>query len=67
MGLGLAGYIMKEEAKDYLQQRLPLTMMKYDTSADIRSAWDALQNTVRNFKFHVLSLSYIDRPNVLSS
>ncbi|KRT78973.1 Tetraspannin [Oryctes borbonicus] len=45
MGLGLAGYIMKEETKDYLQERLPATMAKYTTSADIRLAWDTLQNT----------------------
>ncbi|GJQ78670.1 hypothetical protein Trydic_g18682 [Trypoxylus dichotomus] len=45
MGLGLSGYIMKEEAKDYLKEKLPATMNKYNTSADIRLAWNTLQNT----------------------
>lgn len=46
MALGLAGYIMKEETNNYLREKLPNTMMKYNTSADIHLAWDTLQSTV---------------------
>ncbi|KAK9709028.1 Tetraspanin family [Popillia japonica] len=45
MALGLAGYIMKEETNNYLREKLPNTMMKYNTSADIHLAWDTLQST----------------------
>ncbi|KAI4460662.1 tetraspanin [Holotrichia oblita] len=45
MALGLAGYIMKEEANDYLREKLPNTMVKYQTNADVHLAWDTLQST----------------------
>lgn len=50
MGIGLAGYIMKEETTEYLQIRLPTTMTQYNTSEEVHKAWDGIQSTVSVIK-----------------
>jgi CD63 antigen len=43
---GIAGYVLRNSARDFLRSKLNESMYKYDTSNETQEAWFTLQTTV---------------------
>lgn len=43
---GIAGYVLRDSARDYLNNRLNESMYKYNSSNETKEAWFGLQTTV---------------------
>ncbi|CAK9814642.1 CD63 antigen [Anthophora quadrimaculata] len=47
LGAGIAGYMMRGEVHDMVENRLNSTIGKYSTNSDIRRSWDIMQHDLQ--------------------